>query len=74
MQPKKIDKYIYKLSRVQLSVNPWTAAHRTPLFMESLQATVLEWVALPFSRGSSRPRDQTCVSRVSFIAGDFFTC
>ena len=24
-----------------------------------LQATVLEWVAFPFSRGSSQPRDQT---------------
>ena len=27
-----------------------------------LQARVLEWVAISFSRGSSRPRDQTCVS------------
>ena len=35
-----------------------------------LQARVLEWVALPFSRGSSQPRDQTQVSR---IAGGFFT-
>ena len=24
-----------------------------------LQATVLEWVAIPFSRGSSQPRDRT---------------
>ena len=29
-----------------------------------LQARVLEWVAIPFSRGSSRPRDRTQVSRV----------
>ena len=35
-----------------------------------LQARTLEWVALPFSRGSSQPRDQT---RVSHIAGRFFT-
>ena len=35
-----------------------------------LQATVLEWVATPFSRGSSQPRDQTWVS---CIAGRFFT-
>ena len=34
------------------------------------QARVLEWVAILFSRGSSRPRDQT---RVSCIAGRFFT-
>ena len=27
-----------------------------------LQARILEWVAIPFSKGSSRPRDRTCVS------------
>ena len=32
-----------------------------------LQARILEWVAIPFSRGSSRPRDQTSVSYVSCI-------
>ena len=26
------------------------------------QARILEWVAISFSRGSSRPRDQTCIS------------
>ena len=31
---------------------------------------ILEWVAYPFSRGSSQPRNQT---RVSCIAGRFFT-
>ena len=35
-----------------------------------LQAIILEWVAVPFSRGSSQPRDQT---QVSHIAGGFFT-
>ena len=35
-----------------------------------LQARILEWVAFPFSRGSSQSRDQTQVSR---IAGRFFT-
>ena len=34
------------------------------------QARVLEWVAIPFSRGSSQPRDQT---GVFCIAGRFFT-
>ena len=29
-----------------------------------------EWVAVPFSRGSSQPRDRT---QVSHIAGKFFT-
>ena len=35
-----------------------------------LQARILEWVAFPFSRGSSQLRDQT---QVSHIAGVFFT-
>ena len=35
-----------------------------------LQARILEWVAFPFSRGSSQPRYQTQVSR---IAGQFLT-
>ena len=40
------------------------------LSMGILQARILEWVAMPFSRGSSQPRDWTWVSR---IAGRFFT-
>ena len=35
-----------------------------------LQATILEWVAFPFSRGSSQPRDWT---QVFHNAGRFFT-
>ena len=35
-----------------------------------LQVKILEWIAIPFSRGSSRPRDWTLVS---WIAGRFFT-
>ena len=35
-----------------------------------LQARILEWIALPFSRWSSQPMDQT---QVSHIAGRFFT-
>ena len=30
-----------------------------------LQAGVLEWVAISFSRGSSRPRDRTWVSLIA---------
>ena len=40
------------------------------------QARMLEWVAISFSRGSSWPRDWTCISCVfcvSCIAGRFFT-
>ena len=35
-----------------------------------LQARILEWGAISFSRGSSQPRDQT---QVLHIAGRFFT-
>ena len=35
-----------------------------------LQARILEWVAVPFSRVSSQPRDQTQVSQ---IVGRLFT-
>ena len=44
------------------SVTPWTVAHQAPLYMGILQARTLEWVALPFSRGSSWPRDRNHVS------------
>ena len=46
----------------------WTVAHQAPLGI--LQSRIMEWVAMPSSRGSSRPRDQT---QVSHIAGGFFT-
>ena len=35
-----------------------------------LQARILEWVAIPFSRGTPQPRDHT---QVSHIAGGFST-
>ena len=38
--------------------------------MGILQARILEWLAIAFSRKSSQPRDRTCVSS---IAGRFFT-
>ena len=54
------------LSRVQLFVTPWTdyTVHGI------LQLRILEWVAFPFSRGSSQPRDW---AQVSCTAGGFFT-
>ena len=39
-------------------------------FFESLQARILEWLAILFSRESSQPRDWI---QVSYIAGGFFT-
>ena len=38
--------------------------------VHGILARILEWVAVPFSRGSSQPRDQT---QVSSITGGFFT-
>ena len=35
-----------------------------------VQARLPEWVAIPFSRGASQPKDWT---QVSHIAGGFFT-
>ena len=43
---------------------PGSSVHGIP------QARILEWVAIPFSRGSSQPRDWT---QVSCFAGRFFT-
>ena len=50
--------------------DPMDCSPQAPLSMGILQARIPEWVAIPFSRGSSRPRDQTQASR---ITGRFFT-
>ena len=60
----------WPLSHVHLFATPWTAASQTPLSIGILQARILEWAAMPSSRGSSQPRDGT---QVSYIAGEFFT-
>ena len=57
-------------SHAQLFVTSWTAAHQIPMSMEILQARILEWVAIPYSKGTSYPKDRT---QVSHIAGIFFT-
>ena len=51
-------------------VIPWTIALQAPLSTGILKAEIQEWVAMPSSRSSSQPRDQT---QVSCIAGRFFT-
>ena len=47
-----------------------TVDRQAPLSMGILQARILERVAMPSSRRSSQPKDQT---QVSYIAGGFFT-
>ena len=58
------------LSPVQLFCSPMDCSPPDSSVPGILQARILEWVAIPFPRGSSRPRDGTQVSR---IAGIFFT-
>ena len=58
------------LSRVWLFVTPWTVALQVPLSMGILQARILEWIFMPFSRRYSQPRDWT---QVSHILGRLFT-
>ena len=55
---------------VRLFATPWTVAHQAPLSMGVLRARILEWVAMPSSRGSSQPSNWT---QVSCIAGRFLT-
>ena len=57
----------------ELKVAQWCPTLCNPMDYTAhgiLQARILEWVALPFSRGSFQPWDQT---QVSHIAGRFFT-
>ena len=46
-------------SHVRLFATLCTVAHQAPLSMGF--SRILEWVAIPFSRGSSWPRDWTCI-------------
>ena len=45
------------LSHVRFFATLWTVAFQAPLSTGILQARILEWVAMPSSRGSSQPRD-----------------
>ena len=47
--------------------NPMVCSPLGPSVHGILQARIPEWVAMPSSRGSSRSRDQTCVSNISCI-------
>ena len=51
-------------------MTPCTIARQASLSMGILQARLLDWVSMSFSRGSSQPRDWT---QVFCIAGGFFT-
>ena len=52
------------------SAHPWIVNPPGFSVRGILLGRILEWIAIPFSRGTSQPRDQTLVS---CIAGRFFT-
>ena len=62
------------LSCVWLFLTLWTVAHKALLSMGFFRQE--NWNGLPFSssRGYSWPRDWSCISCVSCIAGRFFIC
>ena len=57
----------FSFSCVQLFGTLWTIAHQAALSMGILQASILEWAAMPSSRESSQHRYQTHVSYISCI-------
>ena len=59
-------------SHVWLFVTPMDCSSSGSSVHGISQATMLGWVAVSFSRGSSQPRNQTCVSSISCIASRFF--
>ena len=66
-------KYRLLKGKVKVKVTQSCPTHCDPLnsiVHGILWARILEWVAIPFSRGSSQPRDRT---QVSHTAGRFFT-
>ena len=59
---------------VQLFVTLWTVARQAPLSMEFSRQESWSWqFAIFSSRGSSQPRDRTCVLWGSCVAGRFST-
>ena len=57
-----------------LFCNPMDCSPQGSSVYEISYVRILKWVAISFSRGSSPPRDQTCISPVApALAGRFFT-
>ena len=68
-RPKKVDQNYYCLTwiiKVKVAQSCPTLCNPMDCTVHGiLQAKILEWVAVPFSRGSSQPRDRTCVSYIA---------
>ena len=67
IKTRKLDVFLFPKPKFQQKP---TRDLKTQSIHGILQARILEWVAMPFSRGSSQPRHQICVS---CIVGRFFT-
>ena len=61
---------VHGVTKSQTRLSDWNDIVRRITVPGILQARILEWVAVPFSRESSQPRDQT---QVYHVAGGFFT-
>ena len=67
----KYNSFIYVCVKVKVTQSCPTLCDPMDYIVHGiLQARILEWVAFPFSRGSSQPRDQILAS---CTAGRFFT-
>ena len=53
---------VKSLSHVRLFATPWAVGYQPSSVHGILQARILEWVTISFSRESSRPRDRAQVS------------
>ena len=58
------DMRVRVLNYVRLFVAPRTVAQQTGSVHAISQTRIPEWVTISFSRGSSRPWDQTCISHI----------
>ena len=61
------------LSNGQLFMTPYSVAHQVPLSMGILQARIMKWVAMPFSKGPSRPGIEPLSIMSPTLGGVFFT-
>ena len=56
-------------SHVWIFVTLWTITCQAPLSLGFSRQEILEWVAMPSSRGSSQPRDRTSMLHLYLQAG-----
>ena len=64
---------VYLVAQSYLTLwDPWDCSPPGSSVHEIFQARILEWVAMPSSRGSFWPKDQNCASCISCTAGGFF--